>query len=175
MIHETLRSFGCDRKGNVAIILALSLVPAVFLIGMALDYSSAIQRRSQLNAAADAAALAAVTPSMMTQSDAAAQTAATNIFNAEASAMNGVSNTSPTVTITSSNGGLTRTALVSYSASSVNNFPGVLGQSKLDDFWILDRYSDCGAKHQFLSLARQFAVYGPSGHFGRNYGNDQCH
>ncbi len=129
MIHETLRSFGCDRKGNVAIILALSLVPAVFLIGMALDYSSAIQRRSQLNAAADAAALAAVTPSMMTQSDAAAQTAATNIFNAEASAMNGVSNTSPTVTITSSNGGLTRTALVSYSASSVNNFPGVLGQS----------------------------------------------
>ena len=129
MIYETLRSFGCDRKGNAAIILALSLVPAVFLIGMALDYSSAIQRRSQLNAAADAAALAAVTPSMMTQSDAAAQTAATNIFNAEASAMNGVSNTSPTVTITSSNGGLTRTALVSYSASSVNNFPGVLGQS----------------------------------------------
>ena len=44
MIHETLRSFGCDRKGNVAIILALSLVPAVFLIGMALDYSSAIQK-----------------------------------------------------------------------------------------------------------------------------------
>ena len=126
MIHETLCSFGCDRKGNVAIILALCLVPAVFLIGMALDYSSAIQRRSQLNAATDAAALAAVTPSMMTQSNAAAQTAATNIFNAEASAMSGVSNTNPTVTITSSNGGLTRTALVSYSASSVNNFPGVL-------------------------------------------------
>ena len=129
MIHETLCSFGCDRKGNVAIILALSLVPAAFLIGMALDYSSAIQKRSQLNAATDAAALAAVTPSMMTQSNAAAQTAATNIFNAEASAMSGVSNTNPTVTITSSNGGLTRTALVSYNASSVNNFPGVLGQS----------------------------------------------
>ena len=43
--------------------------------------------------------------------------------------MSGVSNTNPTVTITSSNGGLTRTALVSYNASSVNNFPGVLGQS----------------------------------------------
>jgi Flp pilus assembly protein TadG len=129
MIHETLCSFGCDRKGNVAIILALSLVPAVFLIGMALDYSSAIERRSQLNAATDAAALAAVTPSMMMQSNAAAQTAATNIFNAEASAISGVSNTNPTVTITSSNGGLTRTALVSYSAGSVNNFPGVLGQS----------------------------------------------
>ncbi len=129
MIPETLRLYGRDRKGNVAIIFALSLIPAVFLIGMALDFSSAMQKRSQLNAAADAAALAAVTPSMMTQSDAAAQTAATNIFNAEASVMSGVSNTSPTVTIMSGNGGLTRTALVSYNAWSVNNFPSVLGQS----------------------------------------------
>ena len=129
MISETLRLYGRDRKGNVAIIFALSLIPAVFLIGMALDFSSAMQKRSQLNAAADAAALAAVTPSMMTQSDAAAQTAATNIFNAEASVMSGVSNTSPTVTIMSGNGGLTRTALVSYNAWSVNNFPSVLGQS----------------------------------------------
>ena len=76
MIPETLRAYGHDRKGNVAIILALSLIPAVFLIGMALEFSSAMQRRSQLNAAADAAALAAVTPSIITQSNAAAQTAA---------------------------------------------------------------------------------------------------
>ena len=129
MISETLRSYGRDRKGNVAIIFALSLIPAVFLVGMALDFSSAMQRRSQLDAAADAGALAAVTPSMMMQSDAAALTAATNIFNAEASAMSGVSNTTPTVTITPSNGGLTRTALVSYNAWSINNFPNVLGQS----------------------------------------------
>ena len=129
MIPERLRSYGRDRKGNVAIIFALSLIPAVFLIGMALDFSSAMQRRSQLDAAADAGALAAVTPSMMMQSDAAALTAATNIFNAEASAMSGVSNTTPTVTITPSNGGLTRTALVSYNAWSINNFPNVLGQS----------------------------------------------
>lgn len=129
MLAEVLRRLTSNRSGNVAIIFALSLIPAVFLIGMALDFSSAIQRRSQLNAAADAAALAAVTPSMMTQSNAAALTAATNIFNAEASAMGGVNNTTPTVTITSSNGGLTRTAVVNYSAASVNNFPSVLGQA----------------------------------------------
>jgi Flp pilus assembly protein TadG len=129
MLAEMLRAFDRDRSGNVAIIFGVSLIPAVFLAGMALDFSSAIQRRSQLNAAADAAALAAVTPSMMTQPNAAAQTAASNIFNAEASATTGVSNSSPTVTITSSNGGLTRTALVSYSAGSVNNFPSILGQS----------------------------------------------
>ncbi len=38
MILETLRSYGRDCKGNVAIIFALSLIPAVFLIGMALDF-----------------------------------------------------------------------------------------------------------------------------------------
>lgn len=123
------RCFIHDRSGNVATIFALSLIPATFLVGMALDFSSAIQRRAQLNAAADAAALAAVTPSMITQSNAAAQLAAQNIFNAESSMLGGVTSAVPSVTITSSNGGLTRTALVSYTASSVNNFPSVLGQS----------------------------------------------
>ena len=52
----------------------------VFLGGMALDFSSAIQKRTLLNAAADAAALAAVTPAMMTQSDQAVTTAAQNMF-----------------------------------------------------------------------------------------------
>jgi Flp pilus assembly protein TadG len=123
------RSFGYNSDANVAIIFALSLIPATFLVGMALDFSSAIQRRASLNAAADAAALAAVTPSMLTQSNAAAQTSAQNIFNAESSATGGVVNSSPIVTVTTSSSGLTRTAVVSYTASSVNNFPGILGQS----------------------------------------------
>jgi Flp pilus assembly protein TadG len=128
MVAEMLRSFLRGRDGNVATIFALSLIPMIFLVGMGLDFSSAIQRRSQLNAAADAAALAAVTPSMMMQSDATAKAAATSIFNAEASAMGGVTNAAPQVTITDSNNGLTRTAVVSYDAASVNNFPNVLGQ-----------------------------------------------
>ncbi len=128
MIANLSHSFGRDRGGNVAATFALSLVPATFLIGMALDFSSAIERRSQLNAAADAAALAGVTPSMMTQSSAAAQTAALNIFNAESVAAGGVIDAIPTVTVTPSSNGLTRTVQVSYTASSVNNFPNVLGQ-----------------------------------------------
>ena len=56
-----------DRQGNVAIIFALSLIPIVFLTGMAMDFSSATSKRIRLNAAADAAALAAVTPTMMGQ------------------------------------------------------------------------------------------------------------
>jgi Flp pilus assembly protein TadG len=70
------RRFIRNLKGNVAIIFALSLVPIVFLAGMALDFTSATQKRARLNAAADAAALAAVTPKMASQSIAAAQAVA---------------------------------------------------------------------------------------------------
>lgn len=127
MLANFLQRFCRDRKGNVAIIFGLSLVPGLFLTGMALDFSTAIQKRSKLNAAADAAALAAVTPSMMQQSLTNAQTAAANIFNAEASSIGGLTYNAPTVTVTVN--GLIRTAVVSYTATSTNNFPNILGQS----------------------------------------------
>ncbi len=126
MLADFLRRFSRDRRGNIAIIFALSLIPGIFLIGMGLDFASAIQKRSVLNAAADAAALAAVTPSMMTQSNSAAITAATNMFNAEASGITGLNTSAPTITV--SDAGLVRTVTVSYTASSVNSFPNVLGQ-----------------------------------------------
>jgi Flp pilus assembly protein TadG len=127
MSADFWRRFLRDRKGNVATTFALALIPGIFLIGMALDFSSAIQRRSMLNAAADAAALATVTPSMMQQTTTAAQTAASNIFTAESSAMSGVNSVTPTITVTAS--GLTRTTTVSYTANSTNNFPNILGAS----------------------------------------------
>jgi Flp pilus assembly protein TadG len=126
MLVDLLRRFYSEQKGNVAITFALALIPTIFLIGMGLDFSGAIQRRAKLNAAADAAALAAVTPTMMTQSLSASNIAATNMFNAVASAAPGVTNINPTINVTAS--GLTRTAVVSYTASSTNNFPSIIGQ-----------------------------------------------
>jgi len=114
-------------RGNVAITFALCIVPIVFLIGMALDYASAIARQQRLNAAADSAALAAVSPSLMNQSAAQAKTVATNVFSAQASAVTGVTSATPTVTITQN--GLARSATVSFTASSTNVFPSVLGQT----------------------------------------------
>jgi Flp pilus assembly protein TadG len=124
MARDSMRRFFHDRKGNVAIIFGLTLIPCVFLGGMALDFSSAIQKRALLNAAADAAAIAAVTPTMMGQSATNAKTAATNTFNAVASTINGVTSLTPTITV--SNSGLTRTVTVSYTANSTNSFPNVL-------------------------------------------------
>jgi Flp pilus assembly protein TadG len=134
MLRSFMRRFIRDRNGNVAMIFALSIIPCVFLTGMALDFSAAIQKRVILNAAADAAALAAVTPTMMGQTGTVAKAEATSVFNAMASTVTNVTGATPTVTITSSGGGLTRTALVTYTANSINLFPNVLkmvsGQSE---------------------------------------------
>jgi len=111
-------------RGNVAIIFALSLVPVVFLAGMALDFSSAIEKRARLNAAADAAALAAVTPKMASQAIAIAQATAQNVFTGEASTVTGLSYNTPNINIVQN--GLVRTATVSYTAASSNAFAGVL-------------------------------------------------
>jgi Flp pilus assembly protein TadG len=124
MLRDSMRRFSRDRRGNVALIFALSMIPCVFLVGMALDFTSAAQKRVQLNAAADAAALAAVTPSMMTQTNTAAQTAATNAFNAVAGNAAGVTSVAPTITVSTS--GVTRTVSVTYTANSTNSFPNVL-------------------------------------------------
>jgi Flp pilus assembly protein TadG len=123
MLRVYVRRFIRDRRGGTAMIFGLSLVPIIFMTGMALDFTSAAQKRTRLNAAADGAALAAVTPYMMTQSNSVALTAATNMFNAEAANLGGATVNAPTITI--SNAGLVRTVTVSYTATSKNNFPNV--------------------------------------------------
>jgi Flp pilus assembly protein TadG len=129
MLRALICRFAQSPKGNVAIIFALSLVPCVFLTGMGLDFSAAIQKRVTLNAAADAAALAAVTPTMLAQSSSNAKTAALNVFNGVSSTVSQITGATATVTVASSNGGLTRTVTVSYTANSTNAFPGILGKT----------------------------------------------
>ncbi len=52
-----LRSFRTDRRGGVALIFALSLVPMLGLVGLAIDYSRASRVRTSMHAAVDATAL----------------------------------------------------------------------------------------------------------------------
>ena len=127
MLRRAMRCFATDRKANVAIIFALTMVPIIFLLGMTLDYTLALRKREQLNAAADAAAIAAVRPAMLTQTDkAVVQATAEAVFAAKANLPGLAAVPTPTVTVTDS--GLARTITVAYTAESVNNFPGVLGK-----------------------------------------------
>ena len=69
-----------NKDGNVSTMYALLAPILIFGAGAAIDYGRAAQIQSKLNAAADAAALAALTPAMLQQSASAAQTAAQSMF-----------------------------------------------------------------------------------------------
>ncbi|TYO64697.1 pilus assembly protein [Bradyrhizobium hipponense] len=127
MLRRAVLRFARDRKANIAVIFALMLVPIIFLLGMTLDYTQAVRKREQLNAAADAAAIAAVRPAMLTQTDSTVvQATAAAVFAAKAN-LPGLSAV-PTPTITVTDSGLARSITVSYVAEAINNFPSVLGK-----------------------------------------------
>jgi Flp pilus assembly protein TadG len=125
MLRAWLYHFAIDRKANVAVIFALTMVPIIFLLGMTLDFTQALRKKEQLDAAADAAAIAAVRPAMLMQTDAVAQATAYAIFMSTANSLSGLAAT-PTPTITVTDVGLQRTVSVSYNAAAINNFPKVL-------------------------------------------------
>lgn len=58
-MFQQIRSFVTDKRGNLAIIFGLSLVPLMGLAGAAVDYSRILQAENKLQSASDAAALAA--------------------------------------------------------------------------------------------------------------------
>jgi Flp pilus assembly protein TadG len=125
-----LRKFHDDRRGNVAMMYAMMLPVLMFGIGVAVDFTHAAQVRTQLNAAADAAVLAALTPSMMEQPVATAQAAAQNMFSGQAAGLTSLApgDTVVTVAITNpANNPLVRNVTVSYIAQTENIFAGVLG------------------------------------------------
>ncbi len=123
-----------DSRGNVLVITAAALVPMIFAIGFGIDYGHAQYLQNVLNNAADAAALAAVDPGMISQSDAVASTAASNMFNTQTSGYWGLNNVVVTPTITDSFSGslgVLRTVTVSYTAQSTNFFGAILNLTTL--------------------------------------------
>lgn len=135
-----LRRLARDRRGNVLMIFGLSLVPLTFATGMAIDYGSAMRLQTELNAAADAATLAATSAAMMDKSLAEATNQAKLIFKTQSQASNGIAalnyddpaQVMVTVTETmNADEGMIRTATVTYHAKSKNSFAGVLGSQTL--------------------------------------------
>src|SRR5579872_6381080 len=55
------RSLGLDKRGNVAMTFALMAVPLIAMVGLGVDYYKGLSDKARLDAAADAAALAAIT------------------------------------------------------------------------------------------------------------------
>jgi Flp pilus assembly protein TadG len=130
MTRPSFLDFARDRRANVAMMFGFLALPLIFGIGMAVDYGTAARLKSKLNAAADSAVLAAVTPAMMTQSNAVAIQAAKNMFIAQTTGLprlifDGTLAADLNVTV-AANTGLARTVTVTYNAQSQNVFGGVV-------------------------------------------------
>jgi Flp pilus assembly protein TadG len=62
-IRCQLTRFSTDQRASVAIIFSLSILPVIFLVGAAIDFSHISTIKAKFNAAADSAALAAIAKS----------------------------------------------------------------------------------------------------------------
>ena len=122
-----------NRRGNVAMMYALVAPILVFAGGAAIDYGRAAQIHTKLNAAADAAALAALTPAMLQQSSSVAQAASVSMFNGLTEGIPGLTAhaTQVTVTVTVGSTALIRNVEVAYTSSVDTIFARVLGKSAL--------------------------------------------
>jgi Flp pilus assembly protein TadG len=133
-----LSTFGLDRllrnrRGNVSMMYALVAPILVFGGGAAIDYGRAAQIHTKLNAAADAAALAALTPAMLQQNSSVAQTAAESLFNGLTENIPGLTAhaTQVTVNVTVGATALIRNVTVNYTSSVNTIFAQALGKSTL--------------------------------------------
>ena len=161
--------FLADRRGNVAMMYALMLPVLMFGAGFAVDYTHAMQVQTKLDAAADAAVLAALTPSMMQQSNTAAQTAATNLFTSQANNIGSLvaGDTMVTVTVVNPNNNALDPQrhgdLHRRQPEHLRRRSRLFGARDRGEF---DRERVDRRQHQLLSAARQFAVDGPAGRPG---------
>jgi Flp pilus assembly protein TadG len=127
--------FRRDSRGNIAVIFTIALIPIMIAAGCAIDYSLATKMRAKLQAAADAAVVAAlaqkspgyIAAAAMTSdgSVTAAVTDAQNVFDGNMHGVTGYTLSSFTATVTKT--GIVLTANVQFSATVPVVFLKILG------------------------------------------------
>jgi Flp pilus assembly protein TadG len=126
--HRLLQFFASDRRGNVAVIFAIALLPLLSFVGAAVDYSLASRAKAKLSSALDTAVLVATAKSEITNSTSKAQSDALNTFAGQMSAL-GMTSTSVTINVVDSV--TTRTATATATATVTTYFMGILGYKTL--------------------------------------------
>ncbi|MEW6768379.1 MAG: TadE/TadG family type IV pilus assembly protein [Pseudomonadota bacterium] len=122
-LSATFREFVADKKGNIAVIFAITAVPILGVVGAAVDYSIANKVRTQLEAAQDSAVLLAVSKSEQAVSASQAKSDAIAYFN-------GVLNfehLTATINLNVVDGANGRTATSSFSSVVKTNFLNIIG------------------------------------------------
>ena len=114
------------REGAVAPIYAVAIIPVIVMLGAGVDYGAAENDKAKLDAALDAASLAAVSVSASQPTTAQAQTVATNMFYGAISSLPNVAVTSLSVNVSDKAG--VRTAALSYTATTPTAFMKIVGR-----------------------------------------------
>jgi len=128
LARDYLSRFRRDRRGNVAPIFAIAMLPIVALTGTAVDYSRANATRTEMQAALDATALTLSKEAVgLTQEQ--LNTKATQYFTASFANLDAKNMTVVPVLVTPQAGSFTLT--VTASGSVDLRFMGVFGQSSL--------------------------------------------
>jgi Flp pilus assembly protein TadG len=141
-MRNLITKFRLNKRGNVAIISALTAIPLLSAAGCAVDYSMASWIKMKLQAAADAATLATMSinsPAVATAKTmtgngtiSGGSTDAVNYFNANLSAApasNGYTGLSSSATVSKS--GQVLTAKLTFSATVPTYFMGIIGFKNL--------------------------------------------
>jgi Flp pilus assembly protein TadG len=115
-----------DGRGNVSIIFAFSLIPAIGLVGMSVDFATSAKRKATLDAIADSASLAAVAPAIVAQNSQASVNAATAVFNTQVQNVSGIGPV--TLNVNSNNSAQARTVTVSYQTTMTPLFGAFIGK-----------------------------------------------
>ena len=130
-----LPRFARATRGNLSITFAIAAVPIMFALGAATDYGFAVKTRAKMNAAADAAALSAVSSTEMAQSTTIAQANAILMFNAQVQSLPrltyNTANLSVQVTDSNVTNQRVRTVVVTYTAASQTAFASILKMSTI--------------------------------------------
>lgn len=124
-----------DSRGNIAVISAAASVVAIFGVGIGVDFTVAQGRQDKVNGIADATALYAVTPAMLSQNSGVVAAAAKAMMASQLATIPNITfssnNINIAITDTYSGTTLVRTVNVSYTAGSNNNFAGILGMDTM--------------------------------------------
>ena len=138
------RRFRADRRGNIAMIAALSILGLVGSAGPGIDYYNALAAKTRHDLASDAATIAAINaaqsyieansatqtdPALSTAAEAAGEVQALKVFNSNAGSTAKIAAT-PTITI--SRTGQTFNATITYQATSQNAFGPIFGVKQIN-------------------------------------------